>query len=618
MIELSFTKLWSDRTSPIAIRFIDSPPFTGITIRFDEPWVARMSPISLRFGDTPVEPPTPVDNTFGIECGFIWIPPLEPQAELIITESSTDFENQTSNDWGSLFNDGVLVTSAWQSFDSHGVTAAMGWFIKDEIRTDISFNWTTPKDYISVTKITWLTPDEHQQTQTLNWLAVESEGLNLSVNWWDGYQHQTALLLQYHGDVRGSECAVKWGVPAARWICSSKYRPPKSPITIRFSEPFSANTSPITIRFTASPEVCKWYPGGGLLNPFPDLPDLDFNIPIEPQLRRYYLMQPTITCVRVSDNVPIVISNINIGRSRGQWASTVSVDFSSRIDATRAENQLLKIGINGYEFYAYIEQLSCSKVFGNETHSGSGRSRCAELAAPYMMPKSYTNATSLSFAGLLNNILQNTGWSVDLNGIVDFVVPAGAFSVGNKSPIEQVQEAVAQLGCMLLCDDENQALTVVPRWPTSPWMMAGAAPDITVHDAVITRYSESKEIGTECNVVWLRGEQQGISAKVKRAGSAGDIATDDISAQLIVDNQAARTAGTNALADTGNKLNITMSLPIMADLPPLTPGMLIGVREGVDVYKGTCDSVSISASISNTGDIDIEQSITLVRHVAKG
>jgi hypothetical protein len=213
-------------------------------------------------------------------------------------------------------------------------------------------------------------------------------------------------------------------------------------------------------------------------------------------------------------------------------------------------------------------------------------------------------------------MLQFTGWTIALNGIVDFNVPAGAFSVSNKSPIDAVQEAVAQLGCMLLSNDETKALTVVPRWPTVPWLMDGVTPDLTVHDAVITSYSESKEIGTECNVVWLRGEQQGISAKVKRAGTAGNIAADDISAQLIVDNQAARTAGTNALADTGNKLNINMSLPIMADLPPATPGMLIGIREGVDVFKGTCDSVTISASVSDTGDIDVEQTITVVRHVA--
>jgi hypothetical protein len=193
----------------------------------------------------------------------------------------------------------------------------MGWFVNDETRSDLSFNWTTPADYLSVTNIKWLTPNEHQQTQALNWLAVAADGLNTSVNWWNGYQHQTDVALQYHGDMRDNQCAVNWGVPAARWICSSNYRPPKSPVKIRFNEPFGSNTSPITIRFTASPEICEWYPGGRLLNPFPDLPDLDFNIPTEPQLRGYYLMQPTITSVRVSDDLPPATPGMLVGIREG-------------------------------------------------------------------------------------------------------------------------------------------------------------------------------------------------------------------------------------------------------------------------------------------------------------
>ncbi|MGI2226498.1 hypothetical protein [Shewanella frigidimarina] len=53
----------------------------------------------------------------------------------------------------------------------------------------------------------------------------------------------------------------------------------------------------------------------------------------------------------------------------------------------------------------------------------------------------------------------------------------------------------------------------------------------------------------------------------------------------------------------------------MDDLSSVTPGMLIGVLEGVEVYKGICDSVSILASISGKGSIDISQSITVIHHV---
>ena len=370
---------------------------------------------------------------------------------------------------------------------------------------------------------------------------------------------------------------------------------------------------PINIRFTPSPQYCYWDDGGGDIDGPPILPPLDLTTPIEPQLLRYYLMQPTITCARVVDNVPIVITSVRINQSRGQWAKSVSLEFSSRIDAERAHNQPLLITINGYAFYVIAEQPSVSKSFGVASYSSAGRSLLAELAAPYQLPASYTNATARSFAGLLGDILQNSGWTVKLKGIADFNVPAGAFSVSNKTPVDAVSEAADQVGCMILADDASRIMTISPRWPTVPWQYGAATPDLVLHDAVITDYSESLSRNPLCDVVWLRGEQQGISAKVKRAGSAGLVAAADINAQLIVDSQAARVAGSMALADSGDKLNISLSVHILADLPPAMPGMLIGVREGAEIFKGICDSVSISASVSARGDIDVEQTITIIR-----
>jgi hypothetical protein len=564
-----------------------------------------------------VEPPNPVGDLIGIECGIRWSQAKDIERQLVLTEHAEKIAIAVDFVWSTPDVIEQFSQLYWMSFNGSEVNYSPFWALKSKVSSNITVKWSQPNIHQMNTTVIWQAPNDHQLNNIIPWLNIPALQLLSSIVWHDGSPQHINYVFHYRGLVCDGQHQIGWGLNAPRWICSTDYRPPQAGlITIRFDEALTQKNSPIVIRFTPSSEYCYFDDGGGLIDANPSLPSLDFETPIEPQLRRYYLMQPTITCVRVSDDVPIVISNITISRSRGQWASSVSIDFSSRIDASRAENQLLKVGINGYEFFTLIEQTSVSKVFGNATYRGTGRSRSAELATPYVLPISYTNATSRSFAGLLNDMLQFTGWTIALNGIVDFNVPAGAFSVANKSPIDAVQQAVAQLGCMLLSDDSTKALTVVPRWPTVPWLMDGVTPDLTVHDAVITSYSESKEISPECNVVWLRGEQQGISAKVKRAGTAGNIAADDISAQLIVDNQAARTAGTNSLADTGNKLNINMSLPIMADLPPATPGMLIGIREGVDVFKGTCDSVTINASVSDTGDIDIEQTITVVRHVA--
>ncbi|WP_434929888.1 hypothetical protein ACRWQM_10150 [Shewanella sp. HL-SH5] len=585
-------------------------------IRFTRPWAGSISPITIRFGDD--EPPTPIDTMIGIECGLYWVGPSAIESQTILVESASVIEINNDTIWFTHDLTDIRINLSWSFSQLITVIYGVQWDTTYIVNSDINNMWVSTPSYETQVNLNWFSESGLGDELGLIWVNQESVGINVTLDIHTGVTVDDSFTLIYnYPEVTIGDNEVKWSVHSARWICSTDYRPPKvGVIKIRFKENYVNTASPALIRFTPSPEYCYFDDGGGLIDSNPVLPNLDFKTPIEPQLRRYYLMQPTITCIRVSDNVPIVISNISISRSRGQWASSVSIDFSSRIDASRAENQLLKVGINGYEFYVLLEQTSVSKVFGNATYRGTGRSRSAELTTPYVLPISYTNSTSRSFAGLLSDMLQFTGWTIELNGIVDFNVPAGAFSVGNKSPIDAVQEAVTQLGCMLLSNDEAKALTVVPRWPTVPWLMDAATPDLTLHDAVITSYSESKEIGTECNVVWLRGEQQGISAKVKRAGTAGNIATDDISAQLIVDNQAARTAGTNALADTGNKLNINMSLPILADLPPATPGMLIGIREGVNVFKGTCDSVTISASVSDTGDIDVEQTITVVRHVA--
>lgn len=579
-----------------------------LQIRFDTPWLNAVSPIKIHFNDAPII----IDTTFGIEVGLGWFA-LDPvEQALLLAEFATDHELQLDGVWESYNATEVAIDGAWDAKNATDHELTIPWLFNPETRVNTAVRWALPNDHQIAISFDWSTPQYHGTNTVIRWLDIAAEQLHTDVAWRNGPELEISQLLQYQGWVVDAEQSIAWGPHSPRWICSTKYRPPVGRVTLRFNDLLGAQANPIVLRFTPSPEYCYYDDGGGVIDGPPVLPPFDFKIPIEPQIRRYYLMQPTITCVRVSDSLPIVITSVSISHSRGQWARAVSLEFSSRIDAERAHNELLLISINGYEFYAIAEQPSVSKVFGSATYNSTGRSRVAELAAPYKLPISYTNTVARSFAGLLGDLLQNTGWIVELNGITDFTIPAGAFSVGNKTPIEAVAEAVGQLGCMILTDDAAKKLTIVPRWPTAPWEMATAVPDLALHDAVINSYSDSVSRNPLCNVVWLRGEQQGIDAKVKRAGSAGNIPAADITAQLIVDNQAARVAGTMALAETGDKLSVNLSMPVMADLPPATPGMLVGVTINSEVFKGVCDSWTIRASISDRGDIDIEQSITLI------
>lgn len=586
-----------------------------VQLRFKYGYEPKNSPILIRFGDGGINPPVPVDNTIGIECGLIWLPPFDQQVELIISESSFDFETQSNTKWGSSFNDGVLISNTWQSWYSHEIIKSMSWFINDETRINYALNWVTPKDHLKPTSVNWINGDELADDTLINWIDVGSIYLNKSVNWVDGVASEIISEFSYSGIAVTAGYDVKWGFSPPKWVCSTNYRPPAvGLIKIRFSEPFNNTTSPTLLRFTASPEYCYYDDGGGSLNPFPDLPDFDFRIPIEPQIKRVYLMQPELTCVRVSDNLPIVITSVSIGDKRGQHTKSVGIEFSSRIDAERAANELLLISINGYDFYAIAEQPVRRELFGSATYSTSGRSRVAELSTPWSADIDYTNNVSRSFGGLLSDLLANSGWTVDISDITDFNIPTGAFSIMSKSRIEAVSEAARMISCMTLVDDVNKVIKILPLFPVSPWAMSGAMNDVNIHDAVIIDYNSNQQLQVLNDAVWVRGEQHGISAKVKRAGTAGNNAMVDFSSPLIVDTQAARLAGTSLIASTGNKELITINLPIMHDLPPLTKGMLVGVTYRTEIFKATLDSVNITASMGNDG-LDVNQQIQLIRHL---
>lgn len=148
-----------------------------------------------------------------------------------------------------------------------------------------------------------------------------------------------------------------------------------------------------------------------------------------------------------------------------------------------------------------------------------------------------------------------------------------------------------------------------------PWNVESAIPDVILHDGVILDFKEKREIRPTANAVFVRGEQQGVAVKIKRAGSAGDDFAGDIVDKLITDNQAARMRGTAELANAGNKVQNTIRAKVMADLPPMRPGMLIGVRKGSDVFKSVCDAFTISASVNDsTGAVTVNQNVTLLRN----
>lgn len=400
---------------------------------------------------------------------------------------------------------------------------------------------------------------------------------------------------------------ISYGPAPAKWICSSKYVSARGLAKIRFD----SKPSSLSISFEVPPQFCQWSEGGGYKNSHDVLPVIDFVIPIEPVWRRSYVMQPTITCQRLSDGQAIAISSITISKRRGNFAKSVSVTFQSKIDSDRARNQPLKVTINGYEHRVIIEQFSKSLSFGSSSYQGQGRSIIALLASPYQLPVTFANPVSRSLVGVLSDLLDGSGWSVIAEGFSDFTIPPGAFSIQGKAPIEAITSQIDGLGLMLLSNDITKELRLSPKWPVVPWQMESQNPAIVFHEGVIQSLSESEEINPLCNGVHVRGEQVGVKAHVKRSGSAGDVTPSDISHPLIVTAVAAQLCGTAALSESGRKRVWQLTAPVMANLPIVTEGQLVGIRDELNnLHRAMVDSWTVTASVSADGAITVKQSFS--------
>jgi len=452
--------------------------------------------------------------------------------------------------------------------------------------------------------------------ETLNWQDLALKMKNSALNWKNGplLSNESYYKWRCHSDIVIKQFRLNYGPTEREYICIRKNHPRPGIVILKFSGSAKQHAKPLNMAFTPTEKVCFFIQGGGLLRAHDDLPVIDRKIPIKPQLRSSYIMQPTLTCIRVRDNLPILISSFDYQMARTQFAATCSIKFQSKVDYSRGVDELLKVSVNGYDFYTTISKPSSSLSFNKKAFSGSGYSRLYELSNN-QRPANYTNTVPKTLAGLMSDIVSGTDWTIDSSHIIDYLVPALAFSYINKTPAEALKMCADAIGAILKTNDATQVIEIIPKWPVMPWNTDNAVCDVILNDSVILQHDTDKILQNTSNVVFVRGEQLGVHCKISQTDTLADLYASDVVDPLITHNQAAVQRGSCELANSGNKEQSSIRTKIMADLPPVTPGMLIGIQNGADVYKATCDSMRISASIDRTFKITVNQNMVLLKNV---
>ena len=372
MLSIRFTKPYKINRSPVNVRFFIEPIF----LKFNTQYKLNQSPITIRFGDDTgqVDPTLPIlQANIGIEVDSNWF-----NEQLLSNTGLLQWKT------GSVKSEFI---TAFKQSEIMSEQSTIDWYKTALVVAAKAIKWGNAGYVMNVIQMPYIiTMAIEYNEKDFNWLTqLDVEHTEYNQHWDSSEVLTTSRDQHWHVKpiLESIELVIHYGETDKQYICYWRNHPFKGYVNLEFSEPAQMHNGRLVMRFNNPDKVCYWGLPGGLVRGDDDVPTIDRKIPIEPQIRNTYIMQPTIDCVRVSDDLKILISSVSYSISRGQFSATCNIKFCSRIDFDRALGQELKISINGYDFYVICEQPSTSSSFANSGYSASCRSRFALLSAPY-------------------------------------------------------------------------------------------------------------------------------------------------------------------------------------------------------------------------------------------
>jgi hypothetical protein len=331
-----------------------------------------------------------------------------------------------------------------------------------------------------------------------------------------------------------------------------------------------------------------------------------------------YTMPVSIACKRIPDNTPINVLSVSASHDIDAFAWSFNLSLASEADYAlisphSGAAKEIEITINGHVFTAIIESGSRGQVFAKKTWSAAGRSRCAELTAPYAAATTGTVTNLKTAQQICLDILEFTGWALDWQ-IVDWTVPANSFTWADKTKLDQIATIVQAVGAVVNANPSTKILHVLSRYPVSSWELDTTTPDIALVANVIKSLQSQYTPHPPYNRVFVSGEHEGVLLQLTRTGTPGDQVSPMVVDRMLTAIEANRERGRVELSRAGKWSSEILDLPLAT--PPEEPAMIIAgtivdVSDGVETWRGICTGVSIEARSGDNRTVN--QKITVER-----
>lgn len=291
----------------------------------------------------------------------------------------------------------------------------------------------------------------------------------------------------------------------------------------------------------------------------------------------------------------IETANIELAEGSVLWTLSATSDDEA-VYTTLTTGELpaqVSVTLGGDEWHFAVDQASLAVEHASARVAFSGRSLAALADAPRQSPRQWIAESPTTVAQIATVAQAYTGLGITWLA-PDWPVPAQAWSYFG-TPLGVVRQTVAALGGVAEATRAGNGLTVRTKYPAQPITWAGIAPDWQVPWRFVVSSSIQALEQTEYNGVFVAGQQQGLLADVRLAGTAGDLQAPMVTDPLLTDLTGIVERATSILFSSGNKTRVTRTLLV----PPqgvLGREQLVRWVDPTETWVGLVRSVSVSAA----------------------
>ena len=326
--------------------------------------------------------------------------------------------------------------------------------------------------------------------------------------------------------------------------------------------------------------------------------------PVVVPVRRVYFVINNVTLHRLPDGLPVPVFSLSLALDAASWTWGFDALLPAAAEALVAHGSNggpveLVASVNGTPFRVLAESISRERVFGDASIRISGRGRNAVLAAPYAPVMNFQQPQARTARQLMDDVLTLNGiplgWNIDW-GLTDWNVPAGVFTQ-QGTWMEALVAIASAAGGYLIPHPSDQSIRVRHRYPVAPWEWNTVTPDFVLPVDAVARESLRWVEKPGYNRVFVSGQDVGVLGQVSRAGTAGDVLAPMVVDALITEAAAARQRGISVLADTGQQIEVTLRLPVLAETGIIEPGAFVEYQDGSVTRLGIVRSTQVEAGM---------------------